>query len=528
MNKNFYGVIASLWALISLLTVFILIHFKQEIEHDEKASTRNLVEHAYSIVSSLETAASEQKLSEKQAKDLATTLLSNMKNHTGQYIFASTQKPTLHYTAHGRTPEVIYKPMINLGKEYIAVGQSIYKQLEQLGGQGFVDYEWYSPGEQKLHKKISYVMKSHRWEWLIGSGTYTRDPSYFFYNRAVWIIAIMVCSAALLTWLLWLIRHHFLLHLGEDPRQIAFRIKELGRGIFNQIFPHDVHPPPQILDAIEYAQNSIASSIASLKYHSQAMEHCYMKAQTYFDFNQNIVNKLITQSNILSLEYKDSSEWFIKMCEHIKRIKFITYEAGDGYFIPIEEQLEQFHMHSIQRQKQMHLLLQNIQELRESMEQSHMLTLHTQMEMHQQQTDTTKPILIILRELQEKHNEYVQNLYDHINQLNAADLPLIQQTHHIRQLIREGYEYTQKLEHKTEIYSKNHQEIQKTLADIEERFYLHQQKQSTIQNQSEYILSSLYQIKEKNQTIYQNFLEYQQHMKHIKGSLTNFTGIEQA
>jgi hypothetical protein len=526
MNKIFYMALGCLWSLLIILAVFLLMRYKYELQTEQEDATRNLVEHAYSIVSALEEQVQNRSLPETEAKKIASLLLSKMNNHSRQYIFAVSRSPSLHYVAHGHLPDLVGKPMAQLGHEYIQVGNNIYQQLEKMGGQGFVRYSWFNQGLQQAQHKVSYAMQSRDWNWLIGSGTYPSAWQQFFYHKALWLSLIMLGVGTLLSWLLWLTRHHFLLQLGEDPKRLSFRIRELGKGIFNQSFPSSFyHTKARCLDALEQAQENLSMSVRDVQWHHEALATALTSSRYYLEQIHPLLEQLMSQSQSSSLESQDSTLWLSRLCEHIQHIKLLEVQAKSEHFQSMVGQLEQLHQHLVLRQRQAHQLQQNIQELKESIEQSNMLMMHMHLEAARN-PEEIQSSLDALRTLQEQHHPYVQSLFDQVQQMLTSDYPLIQQSHHIQQLAREGQEYAESFQRTLVLYGKNYQEIKTLLSYIEQNLLLYQQKQEGNQQQKETILSILYHLKTQYQHLNQSMLALQQHAGHIQNILHGFVCLE--
>jgi two-component system, NarL family, sensor kinase len=75
---------------------------------------------------------------------------------------------------HPRQPELVGQDLIDLRDRR---GQPVIRQMidKARAGGGFVEYTWNKPSTHADTPKLGYVTGLERWQWMIGTGTYTDD-----------------------------------------------------------------------------------------------------------------------------------------------------------------------------------------------------------------------------------------------------------------------------------------------------------------------------------------------------------------
>jgi signal transduction histidine kinase/CheY-like chemotaxis protein len=112
-----------------------------------------------------------------------------------------------------------------------------FNEVANRAGEGFVTYDWPKPKAgggvtDELYAKLSFVKKFDGWHWLIGSGIYIDDVESIFWQRAAYLISvILLATAAIGTLLIVLTRGIGRLFERNTALQqsVAARTEELGR-----------------------------------------------------------------------------------------------------------------------------------------------------------------------------------------------------------------------------------------------------------------------------------------------------------
>ncbi|MDD5240231.1 MAG: cache domain-containing protein [Sulfuricella sp.] len=210
-------------ALVGMLAVstFALMSEKSTMLDDRKVKTRHLVEAAYGVLVHYYDLQKTGALSEEAAKDAAIKDIKAMRYGQNDYFWlndftAPIPRMVMHPTVSALDGKILDSEKFNCatslqagldgtvektdGKKNLFVA---FNEVANKAGSGFVTYNWPKPKAgggttDELYSKLSYVKKFDGWNWLIGSGIYIDDVESIFWQRATWLITIVLFVAVLI------------------------------------------------------------------------------------------------------------------------------------------------------------------------------------------------------------------------------------------------------------------------------------------------------------------------------------------
>ena len=222
--------------LVTAIGVLSVMRERDTMLQDRKDKTRNLVESAAALVVSYEKMAADGKMSEPQAKQLAAAALSSMRYDEREYFFAFDK--SLTYVAHGVKPALIGKNLHGVkegsGQD---MGQLFDQALSNGGGKGYASYVWDKPGFDAPQPKISYLMTSPGWGWVLGTGIYLDDVAAAYHksllNLALEVGVILLLLAGLGAYIM----RSVLGQLGGEPAVTVDIVKRIAAGQLDMAVP---------------------------------------------------------------------------------------------------------------------------------------------------------------------------------------------------------------------------------------------------------------------------------------------------
>ncbi|WP_114154784.1 methyl-accepting chemotaxis protein [Chromobacterium haemolyticum] len=222
--------------LVTAIGVLSVMRERDAMLQDRKDKTRNLVESAAALVTSYEKMAAAGKMSEPQAKHLAAAALSSMRYDEREYFFAFDKGLT--YVAHGVKPALIGKNLHGVkegsGRD---MGQLFDQALSAGGGKGYASYVWDKPGFDAPQPKISYLMTSPGWGWVLGTGIYLDDVAAAYhkslFNLALEVGVILLLLAGLGAYIM----RSVLGQLGGEPAVTVDIVKRIAAGQLDMAVP---------------------------------------------------------------------------------------------------------------------------------------------------------------------------------------------------------------------------------------------------------------------------------------------------
>jgi methyl-accepting chemotaxis protein len=152
---------------------YVLPRIEDKIMLEKQTSTKQLVEMAVSILEGYSGLADEGKMAAAAARKAALDEINRLRYAGGNYVWINDLSKTM--ILHPVKPELNGKNMADFkdpqGKKIFAEFVAVCKN----SGQGFVDYYWPKPGNDKPVPKISYVQLFPKWGWVVGTGIYVDD-----------------------------------------------------------------------------------------------------------------------------------------------------------------------------------------------------------------------------------------------------------------------------------------------------------------------------------------------------------------
>ncbi|MCR4406678.1 MAG: cache domain-containing protein [Anaerolineae bacterium] len=164
-----------------LVLGYLYTQFRASQYEARREETRNLVLTAYSVLEYYAQQAREGLISEEEAKSAALEAVKAMRYGEDDYFWINDLEPKMvmhpNYPPE-KKPE--WYATNGLADYADPTGKKLFVEFVKVcneKGQGFVDYYWTRPGQEreKPVPKISYVKLLPDWGWIVGSGIYVDD-----------------------------------------------------------------------------------------------------------------------------------------------------------------------------------------------------------------------------------------------------------------------------------------------------------------------------------------------------------------
>ncbi|RQO71587.1 chemotaxis protein [Aquitalea sp. FJL05] len=249
--------------LICALSGLALYNQRNAMLQDRQDKTRNLTESALGVISSYEALEASGKLSEAQAKQMAATTLMASHYDKKEYFFGYDQN--WNYVIHGAKAAMLGKNVQGLKTPTgVDLGQLFIDTVSKGNGQGFAEYVWDKPGFDQPQPKISYLMTSARWHWVIGTGIYLDDVRAAFMQQ-LWLTLLEVGVILLLL----LIAGVFLMRsilgqLGADPGDTMRVVRRIADGHLDTVVPLQAGDKSSVMAAVADMQQHLKQLVREI------------------------------------------------------------------------------------------------------------------------------------------------------------------------------------------------------------------------------------------------------------------------
>ncbi|WP_338619743.1 methyl-accepting chemotaxis protein [Paludibacterium sp. THUN1379] len=229
---------------------FSILNQRDIMLQDRQDKIRNQVESAVSAVSRFETMAAEGQVPLDQAQKMAKAALSAMRYDQKEYFFGF--DAGMHYLVQGVKPALLGKDAHGLhdagGKN---LGELFDQTLAQGNGKGFAAYIWDKPGFDTPQPKVSYLMTTPGWHWIIGTGIYLDDVDHAFYAQMRWLLLQVSLSLLVLLALGALVTRRILRQLGAEPDITTGVVHRIAAGHLDEPVPLQPGDRHSLLAAVD-------------------------------------------------------------------------------------------------------------------------------------------------------------------------------------------------------------------------------------------------------------------------------------
>ena len=247
---------------LCLLSIIMLMGLRSQLLTDRQEKVRNLVEVAQATVSLYEKQATDGKLSDDDAKKLAIEAVRAMRYDKVEYFWIN--DPNAVIVMHPIKPELDGKDMSGFKDKN---GKAIFVEFARMvkdKGAGFVDYVWPKPGFDTEVPKISYVMGTERWHWVIGSGIYLDDVDALFRHNAMELLLWILLIGGFVAVSLILVGRYVIRTIGGDPQTASQVTRRIASGDLTTEVPCAPNDSTSLLAGMKAMQQTLRRMIEEI------------------------------------------------------------------------------------------------------------------------------------------------------------------------------------------------------------------------------------------------------------------------
>ncbi|TXY15302.1 methyl-accepting chemotaxis protein [Vibrio mimicus] len=236
---------------------------------DNKARVTELFNSAYSILTEVEKLAQEGKMSEPEAKALATRLMRNNLYKDNEYVYVADENMT--FVATPLDPQLHDTSFHDFkdGKGN-SVGRLIQDVLRNQSGK-MVEYTWtQKQADGSIEEKLSIARKTPHWGWVVGTGIGFNEVNARFWSTAQWQLSLCVVIAVAILSLLLLAIRKMLLIIGGEPNDVRSAVQAVAQGRIRSEFTLKA-PKESIYGAVQQMSSSLADLVTKLEHSMVAL-----------------------------------------------------------------------------------------------------------------------------------------------------------------------------------------------------------------------------------------------------------------
>ncbi|HDY7698677.1 TPA: cache domain-containing protein [Vibrio vulnificus] len=284
---------------------------------DNKARVTELFRSAYSILTEVEKMAVEGKMSEPEAKALATRLLRNNIYKDNEYVYVADEKmifiatpldPQLHGTSFHDFRD-------GNGN---SVGQLILDVLGRKTGQ-LVEYTWTQKlADGSIEEKLSIAERTPHWGWVVGTGIGFNEVNARFWSTAQWQLVLCLMIAGTILGGLIVSINKMLNLLGGEPNDVRNAVQDVAKGRIQTSFDNKA-PQGSIYQAVQEMSLSLAEMISNLERSMHALR----------DELASVESRSDTISNLTATQQQSTAMIATAMTEMASSANHVADSASD-------------------------------------------------------------------------------------------------------------------------------------------------------------------------------------------------------
>ncbi|HDY7509245.1 TPA: cache domain-containing protein [Vibrio vulnificus] len=284
---------------------------------DNKARVTELFRSAYSILTEVEKMAVEGKMSEPEAKALATRLLRNNIYKDNEYVYVADEKmifiatpldPQLHGTSFHDFRD-------GNGN---SVGQLILDVLGRKTGQ-LVEYTWTQKlADGSIEEKLSIAERTPHWGWVVGTGIGFNEVNARFWSTAQWQLVLCLVIAGTILGGLIVSINKMLNLLGGEPNDVRNAVQDVAKGRIQTSFDNKA-PQGSIYQAVQEMSLSLAEMISNLERSMHALR----------DELASVESRSDTLSNLTATQQQSTAMIATAMTEMASSANHVADSASD-------------------------------------------------------------------------------------------------------------------------------------------------------------------------------------------------------
>ncbi|WP_063664422.1 methyl-accepting chemotaxis protein [Aliivibrio fischeri] len=229
---------------------------------DNKSRVTEIFQTTYNLITNMENMVEEGKIEESKAKELTITILRNNIYKDNEYVYVADENltflaapldPQLHDTSFHEFRD----------SEGRSVGQILENAINQ-NPNGMAEYTWsLKMPDGSIDKKLSIAEKTHKWNWIVGTGIGETEVNERFWATTQWQFGLAFIIASLILSILMIAIKRMLALLGGEPHDVRSAIQTVAAGQIVTQFDTKA-PEGSIYQAVQTMNLSLAELVEHL------------------------------------------------------------------------------------------------------------------------------------------------------------------------------------------------------------------------------------------------------------------------
>ncbi|TQV86707.1 methyl-accepting chemotaxis protein [Aliikangiella coralliicola] len=334
--------VISVLTFVAVITIMLvgLFTLRYTSSQDNKARVYQLLTSTYSTITEIENYAAQGKMSEQEAKALATQILRENKYHKSEYVYVADEN--MNFIAAPLDPQLHNTSFHDFkdgdGK---SVGNIILTAVQNQPS-GIVEYAWTKKkSDGSIEEVLSIVQISERWRWVVGTGIGFHEVNARFWSTAQWQLILCLLISAVLSLCVFYTVRKLLLDLGTEPTELLRLTREVASGNFdhqtdgefdrNSVYGSVLRMQralKEVLNSLSNATIKLHDEVHSAEERSTKIEKTFQSQSEEIDMVATSMTEMSSSANTVSDSAQGAAEATIQADEDGQKVQTIMSESA--------------------------------------------------------------------------------------------------------------------------------------------------------------------------------------------------------
>ncbi|MCP9758014.1 methyl-accepting chemotaxis protein [Aquitalea sp. S1-19] len=243
-----------------LMAAWGLHNLRSSLQESYQQEVIRLSESALTIIQSYEKAAASGQMPLAEAQTRAKAAVMSSRYGEDGYFFILDGK--MNFVAHPVKPQLAGSSMFALKTPDGRSLGDIFSQA--MRENAAVYYPWPKPGSDEPVEKVSVVLKSAGWGWIVGTGIYTDEINADVQGHAIEQGIALLILILLLCGLVWKISSNIISQLGGEPAYARQVVRDIAAGRLQTQVKLNAGDHDSLLAGIASMQNDLRSMVGQV------------------------------------------------------------------------------------------------------------------------------------------------------------------------------------------------------------------------------------------------------------------------
>ena len=251
------------WIALLALSLWNIYETRNLQITDRQHALIDITEMSYSVITGLEHQAADGKMSVDDAKKAAIARVADQRYTGSGYITLVGADSVV--VMHPMSPKINGKNMIDFKD---AKGNALYQMIAATGasatGEGFLEYWWPRPNEDKPSLKMGFVKRFKPWNWDLIASVYQDDIQADFYRSLIKAGVVLLILGAIMSAIALAVVRNIYQSIGGEPSQASQIARKIAEGDLTGAISVRQGDQTSLVSSIAYTRDRMVDTVNNI------------------------------------------------------------------------------------------------------------------------------------------------------------------------------------------------------------------------------------------------------------------------